>query len=120
MPAPVQNVTAIPSDFSVNLSWTIPEARVSSYITHFTIYLSSTQQSDSTLIMKISRKKYGNQFVLHGLKPYTEYTVGIQAQDGSLKNATTTYQSFKTKEAGKILIYFLYTIVKNSAQKTYY
>ena len=55
--------------------------------------------------MRISRKKYGNQFALHGLKPYTEYTVGIQGQDGSLKNATTTYQSFKTEEAGKIMIW---------------
>ena len=51
---------------------------------------------------KISRAKYGNQFTLRRLKPYTVYNVGIQTQDGSLKNSTVVYQSFKTEEAGKV------------------
>jgi hypothetical protein len=98
LPAPVQNVSANPSNFSVRLSWTtILEANVSSYITHFVIYLNGTS------IHRISRVKYGDGFVLHGLKPYTKYTVGIQAQDGSLKNATKVYQNFKTGEAGTSL-----------------
>jgi hypothetical protein len=91
-----------PSNFAVHLSWTLPEAKVSGYITHFIIYLNGTH-SDNTMIVRISREKYGNEFVLHGLKPYTEYTVGIQTQDGSLRNATIAYRNFKTKEAGTYL-----------------
>ncbi len=84
-----------PSNFSVHLSWTMPEAKASSYITHFIIYLNGTEMH------KISRAKYGNQYILRRLKPNTEYNVGIQAQDGSLKKTTIVYQSFKTEEAGK-------------------
>jgi hypothetical protein len=76
---------------------------VSSYITHFIIYLNGTQ-SDGKRIVRISREKYGNEFVLRELKSYTEYTVGIQAQDGSLKNATIAFQNFETEEAGKTFI----------------
>jgi len=115
LPAPAQNITANPSNFSVHLSWTIPEAKMSSYITYFIIYLNGTQ-SDSTRIVKISRMKYGNKFVLRGLKPYSEYTVGIQAQDGSLKNTTIVYQTFKTEEAGTFvkILCFLNTLVRFS------
>ena len=102
-PAPVWNLRASPSNFSVHLSWTIPEANVSSYITHFTIYLNGTQ-SNSTRIVRISRWKYGNEFVLRGLKPYVAYTVGIQAQDDSLENTTIVYQRFRTKEAGNTFV----------------
>ena len=98
-PAPVQNFMAKPSNFSVNLSWTIRGEKVFSYSTHFIVYLNGTQ-SDDIRIVRISRVKYGNEFVLSGLKPVTKYTVGIQAQDSSSKNATIVYQNFKTKEAG--------------------
>ena len=99
-PTPVQKINAKPSNFSVHLSWTIPKAKTSSYTTHFIIYLNCTQCDDGTRIVKISRVKSGNEFVLRGLKPYTEYTAGIQAQDSSLKNAAIVYQNFKTEEAG--------------------
>jgi hypothetical protein len=67
---------------------------MSSYITHFIIYLNGRR------IHRISREEYGNEFVLRELKPYTEYTVGIQAQDSFLKNSTIVYQNFVTKKAG--------------------
>ena len=98
--APVQNFSANASSFSVHLSWIIPKARVSHYITHFIIYLNDTSKSHSTRIVRISRWKFGNEFVLRGLKPYVVYTVGIQAQVGSLENTTIVYQRFRTKEAG--------------------
>ena len=101
--APVQNFSANASSFFVHLSWIIPKARVSRFITHFIIYLNDTT-SDCTRIVRISRWKYGNKFVLRGLKPYVVYTVGIQAQVGSLENSTTVYQRFRTKEAGNTFV----------------
>jgi hypothetical protein len=93
-PASVEQINATLSNFSMHLSWTIPKAKASSYTTHFIIYLNRIR------IHRISRVKYGNEFVLRGLKPYTEYTVGIQAQDGFLKNSTIVYEVFRTKKAG--------------------
>ncbi|XP_028413335.1 uncharacterized protein LOC114536208 isoform X2 [Dendronephthya gigantea] len=92
--APVQNVVAKPSNFSVYLSWTIPPPAASTYITHFIIYLNGTE------LNRISRADYGNQYVLRGLKPYTNYVVGIKTQDGySMTTQPIIYQNFKTKEA---------------------
>ena len=101
--APVQNFSANASSFFVHLSWIIPEEGMSRYITHFIIYLNDTK-SNSARIVRISRWKYGNEFVLRGLKPYVAYTVGIQAQVGSLENTTIVYQRFRTKEAGNIFV----------------
>ena len=94
--APVQNIIAKPSNFSVHLSWTIPSSVISTYVTYFIIYLNGTE------INKISRAYYGNQNTLRDLKPYTNYVVGIKTQDGYLMDAqSTVYKNFKTTEAGK-------------------
>ncbi|XP_028411942.1 receptor-type tyrosine-protein phosphatase S-like [Dendronephthya gigantea] len=92
--APVQNVVAKPSNFSVHLSWTIPSPEASTFITHFIIYLNGTE------VKRISRAYYANQYILRELTPNTNYVVGIKTQDGQLKNTQTiVYHKFKTKEA---------------------
>ncbi|XP_028399361.1 uncharacterized protein LOC114522811 [Dendronephthya gigantea] len=92
--APVQNVVAKPSNFSVHLSWTIPSPEASTFITHFIIYLNGTE------VKRISRAYYVNQYNLRELTPNTNYVVGIKTQDGQLKNTQTiVYHKFKTKEA---------------------
>ncbi|XP_028399530.1 uncharacterized protein LOC114522942 [Dendronephthya gigantea] len=96
-PAPVQRIVAEPSFYSVNLSWTIPVAKKSSYITHFIIYLNGTKRE------RISRVQHGNNFILRGLKPNTYYQVGIMSQDGYSKKAIAVYKSYKTKRAGFFL-----------------
>ena len=98
-PASVQNIATKPSLYSVDISWTIPVAKKSSYITHFIIHL------NGTVIDQISRAKHGNQYILRGLKPNTYYQVGIKTQDGNSKKSMTVYESFETKRAGKN-IYF--------------
>lgn len=97
LPEPVKNIITKPSNFSVHLSWAIPGPKTSSYITHFIIYLNDKE------LLTISRKRHGNQFDLTGLKPYTEYTVGIETEDSSLRKSKKTSVAFKTTEAGKLL-----------------
>ncbi|XP_028402429.1 uncharacterized protein LOC114525365 [Dendronephthya gigantea] len=96
-PAPVQRIVAEPSFYSVNLSWTIPVAKTSSYITHFIIYLNGTERDT------ISRAQYGNNFILGGLSHNTYYKLGIKSQDGNSKYSSTVYQSFQTKRPGFFL-----------------
>ncbi|XP_028399360.1 uncharacterized protein LOC114522810 [Dendronephthya gigantea] len=96
-PAPVQSIVAEPSSYSVNLSWTMPVAKNSSYITHFIIYLNGTKRK------RISRVQHGNNFILRGLKPNTYYKVGIMSQDGYSKKSIAVYKSYKTKRAGFFL-----------------
>ena len=92
----MRNIVAKSSNFSVHLSWTIPSPVVSTYVTHFIIYLNGTE------INRISRAYYGNQNTLQDLKPYTNYVVGIKTQDGySMNVQSTVYKNFKTTEAGK-------------------
>ena len=63
----------------------------------------------------MSRDQYSGQYIgqYRDLIPYTNYTVGIMAQDGNLENATVVYESFTTKEAGKqsgdVFIQFIYS-----------
>ncbi|CAB4004623.1 Receptor-type tyrosine- phosphatase F [Paramuricea clavata] len=93
LPAPVENITTKSSNFSVDLSWTILGPRQSSYITHFIIYLNGIQ------LQRISREKYGIHYIIFGLTSYTDYVVGVQAQDGSSHRSVIAYESFKTEEA---------------------
>ena len=96
LPASVQAFDVQPSNFSVDLSWTMPSWTNSSYITRFLIYL------NDTLHKNISREEYGHQFTVHGLKPNTIYTVGIETQDGNLNKGKRKSQQFLTKEAGNL------------------
>lgn len=68
----------------------------SSYITNYDIYLNRKMHK------RITRKKYGNQYKITGLKPYSRYIIGIVALDGSSGRSRITYSKyFWTIEAGK-------------------
>lgn len=95
MPAPVQGIKIKPSRFSADLSWTIPPSEISSYITHFLIYL------DGKLHKNISREN-GHQFTIHNLEPFTNYTVGIETQDGNFNKSEMISEEFETEESGKV------------------
>ena len=97
VPAPVKDIKVEPSDTSVLVTWNIVTApKDSSYITNFDIYLNRTFRK------KITRNDNGNQYNVTGLKPYSDYTIGIVALDGSSQRSNITYsESFKTTEAGK-------------------
>ncbi len=96
MPGAVTDLKITPSNFSALVVWRMPDHTLSSYITHYFIYL------NNKLLQRISRKVYNTKFTIIGLKPYTEYSVGIQTQDGSSQKSAVVYSPvFKTKEAGK-------------------
>lgn len=94
-PASVEKIVLKTSNFSVELSWKVTGPRISSYLTHFIIYLNDTR------MQRIRREQYGTRYILRELKPFTDYVVGIQAQDSSLQRSGITYERFKTKQAGK-------------------
>ena len=91
-PASVTGIISTPSNFSVVLSWTIPGPKVSSYITHFIIYLNGAKKQT------ISRQEYDNQFTVSELLPYTTYTVGVVAQDDNSEKSAITSTTFRTKQ----------------------
>ena len=97
VPAPVKDIKVEPSDTSVLVTWNIVTApKDSSYITNFDIYLNRNFRK------KITRNDNGNhQYNVTGLKPYSDYTIGIVALDGSSQSIVTYSEPFKTTEAGK-------------------
>lgn len=108
LPANVPGIMAKPSNYSVHLSWTPPTSEVSSYITHFLIYLNG-------ILHKNLSRENGHQFTIRKLKPFTNYTVGIETQDGNFNKGGRESKQFKTKEAGKSLTnseYFYQNTVK--------
>ena len=99
VPAPVKDIKVEPSDTSVLVTWNIVTApKDSSYITNFDIYV----YLNRNFRKKITQNDNGNQYNVTGLKPYSDYTIGIVAIDGSSQRSDITYsESFKTTEAGK-------------------
>jgi hypothetical protein len=93
----VEHIIIKPSNFSAHLFWKAVPAgyNTSINITHFLIYL------NGKLLQKLSQEEHGRQFIIEGIKPYTMYTVGIEAQDYYLVKSRRTSKTFNTKEAGK-------------------
>ena len=81
------------------MTWSIVTSQEdSSCITDYKIYFYPN------LLKTIARTDHGTQFNITGLKPYSDYTVGIVALDGSSQKSKITYsEGFKTIEAGKKL-----------------
>lgn len=78
------------------MTWNIvTEPKKSSYITQYNIYINQSFHA------RISRKDFGIQYNIIGLRPNRAYTVGIEAVDGSLGRSTVKYKHFVTIEAGK-------------------
>ncbi|CAB4004016.1 receptor-type tyrosine- phosphatase epsilon-like, partial [Paramuricea clavata] len=93
-PAPVYDIQVTPSDTSAQVRWRIRAAPVkSSYITHYCIYLGQRH------LQTINRHTNQMKFNILGLKPYTKYTVGIAALDGSSQRSRKIYKKFITNEA---------------------
>ncbi|XP_028399358.1 uncharacterized protein LOC114522809 [Dendronephthya gigantea] len=92
MPAPVQDIKVTPSNTSADVTWKIPEPKDSSYITNYNIFINGKLQH------RISREKYDNKFTIRGLKPYTDYKVEIETEDGSGEKGGKISEDFKTKE----------------------
>ncbi|XP_028402587.1 phosphatidylinositol phosphatase PTPRQ-like [Dendronephthya gigantea] len=92
-PAPVQDIKVTPSNTSADVTWKIPEPKNSSYITNYNIFINGKLQE------RISRERYGNKFTIRGLKPYTDYKVEIETEDGSGEKGGKVSEDFKTKEA---------------------
>ena len=91
-PAPVSNINVAPSKYAAHVTWEISTSKQdSSYITHIIIYLNGKEHKI------ISR---GTQVNITNLLPYTSYTVGIQAQDGSSQTSQIVYKIFRTNGAG--------------------
>ncbi|XP_028416881.1 uncharacterized protein LOC114541103 isoform X2 [Dendronephthya gigantea] len=92
-PASVEKIVVKTSTLSVELSWKVTRPRISSYLTHFIIYLNGTR------MQRISREQYGTRYIVRGLRPFTDYIVGIQAQDSSFQTSGIAFERFKTKQA---------------------
>ena len=73
----MKNIKVKPSATSALVTWSIVAAKDSSYITNYDIYL------HSNFLKRIARKNHRTQFNVTGLKPYSDYKVGIVALDGS-------------------------------------
>ena len=96
MPAPVHELKITRSEARwASVSWKLPTAPSSSYVTHLEI--SVYQNSYLWRRMIISRR---TQFNITGLKPNTEYRVGIRTRDVSRWSTKVVDERFKTKEAG--------------------
>ena len=95
-PAPVRDIKVIPSATSALVTWSIVTTKEnSSYITDYDIYL-----YPENLNKTIARKDHGTQFNITGLKPCSDYIVGIVALDGFSQRSTMRNISFITIEAG--------------------
>ena len=91
----MKNIKVKPSATSALVTWSIVTRNESSYITDYDIYL------HPDFLKRIARKDHGSQFNITGLKPYSDYKVGIVALDGSSQRSEIKYsKSFKTIEAG--------------------
>lgn len=96
MPAPVYNIKVEPSKTWAIVTWdiiTVPER--SSYITHYEIYTNQTFREI------IHREDQRTQYNMTDLTPYSYYSVGIKAVDGSSQTSQTKYRAFRTNEAGR-------------------
>ena len=95
----MKNIKVKPSATSALVTWSIVTTQQdSSYITDYEIYLYPN------LLKTIARTDHGTQFNITRLKPFSDYTVGIVALDGSSQKSKITYSEvFKTIEAGKQL-----------------
>ena len=94
----MKNIKVKPSATSALVTWSIVTRNESSYITDYDIYL------HPDFLKRIARKDHETQFNITGLKPYSDYTVGIVALDGSSQKSDIRYsEDFKTIEAGKQL-----------------
>ena len=95
----MRNIKVKPSATSALVTWSIVTTKEnSSYITGYDIYLNRKH------LKRIARRDHGTQFNITGLKPYSDYKVGILALDGSSQKSKITYsEGFKTIEAGKQL-----------------
>ena len=93
----MKNIKVKPSATSALVTWSIVAAKENfSYITDYDIYL------HANFVKRIARKDHGTKFNITGLKPYSDYKVGIVALDGSSQKTKITYsEAFKTIEAGK-------------------
>jgi uncharacterized surface anchored protein len=110
MPAPVHGIKITQSNTSANVTWNIEmSVSASSYITQIVIYLNGKEHQT------ISRR---TQFHITGLKTCTQYTVGVQTQDGSLQKSRRVNIRFKTNEAGKRLTHNARLILNCFQQKT--
>ena len=95
----MKNIIVKPSATSALVTWSIVTRNEdSSYITDYDIYLNRKH------LKTIARRDHGTQFNITGLKPYSDYKVGILALDGSSQKSKIRYsEGFKTIEAGKQL-----------------
>ena len=106
-----------PSATSALMMWNIVTTKEnSSYITDYDIYL------HPNFLKRIARKYHGTQFNIIGLKPCSDYKVGIVALDGSSQRSDIRYSEvFKTIEAGKhnclLTHYFCLSLVNLRAVK---
>ena len=94
----MKNIKITPSDTWAQVNWEIvTDEKRSSYITQYHIYLNGTFQKT------VARNKYGTQFNITGLKPYSNYNFGVRTVDGSSQNSSIRNQDFMTNEAGKYI-----------------
>ena len=96
----MKNIKVKPSATSALVTWSIVTRKEdSSYITDYDIFLYPN------FLKTIARKDHGAQFNITGLRPYSDYTVGIVALDGSLQKSVIRYsEGFKTIEAGNHIV----------------
>lgn len=90
----MKNLTISPNKYSANVKLNIEtSASVSSYITKLNIYL------DGRKHQTVTRHSHYN-FEITGLKPYTNYAVGIETVDGASQNSSLVYRKITTKKGG--------------------
>ena len=96
-PAPVKNIKVKPSATSALVTWSIVTTKEnSSYITGYDIYL------HQNFVKTIARKDHGTQLNITGLKPCSDYIVGIMALDDSSQKSAVRYsEHFRIIDEGK-------------------
>lgn len=89
-----------PDRTSVDVHWE-PPSHVNRPITHYTIYYTNNPQQPVKNWKSVDVNEPNRNFVIEDLRPDTDYTFRVRANDnlgpGKLSNAITT----KTQEAGK-------------------
>ena len=93
-PAPVKDLVITPSQYSAKVTLNIETSKLtSSYITKINVYLYGQKHQTVT-------RESHNAFYITGLKPYTNYFVEIETEDGSSERSSKVSKTITTKEAG--------------------
>lgn len=95
-PAPVHEIEITRTGANwASVSWKLPTASVSSYITH--VHINIYRNNEYLFNRQMSRR---TQFNITGLNSSTWYIAGIATADGSIGKELAYSKKFKTKEAG--------------------